>query len=53
MEKILKLSILKPFPDGYFRGKRPTTETEVAEALAAMKQYVKIKNADKPNQNDK
>ena len=53
VEKLLKLSILKPFPDSYFRGKRPTTETEVAEALVAMKQYVKIKNAEKPNANEK
>ena len=48
VEKLLKLSILKPFPDGYFRGNRPTTETEVADALLSMKNFVKSKGADKP-----
>ena len=53
VEKLLKLGILKPFPDGYFRGNRPTTETEVAEALSAMTNFVKIKGADKPKTNAK
>ena len=45
VEKMLKLHVLLPFTDGYFRGKRPTTDAEVAVALARVKELAGSKPA--------
>lgn len=49
VEKMLKLGVVLVFTDGYFRGKRPTTDAEVADALTAVEDLVKADGASKNN----
>jgi hypothetical protein len=38
VERMIKLGVVVPFTDSYFRGKRPTTDAEVADALIRIKE---------------
>ena len=38
VERMIKLGVVVPFTDTYFRGKRPTTDAEVADALIRIKE---------------
>lgn len=50
--KMLKLGVMQVFMDGFFRGKRPATDTEVADALTTVSDLVKAGRRIK-NQPDK
>jgi S-layer homology domain len=45
VERMLSLGVVLPFTDGYFRGKRPTTDWEVANALIRVKALLKPERA--------
>ena len=47
IERMIKLGVVVPFTDGYFRGKRPTTDAEVADALTRIKELMKAGDSGK------
>ena len=41
VERLIKLEVALPFNDGYFRGRRPTTDAEVTDGIARVQELVK------------